>query len=363
MRAVRFHGARDIRLDEIEEPVCGVDQVKIRPAFVGICGSDLHEYLSGPCAVPVTPHPLTGEKLPTTLGHELSGTIEEVGSMVSGFKVGDRVTVMPNLYDGTCVRCQSGKLHQCEKLGFIGFSGSAGGLSDHLVVRKEHVVLLPDSIPLEIGALVEPLAVAWHAISQSPIQKMDQGKLIALVVGVGPIGLAIVQGLKAQGVETIVAADVSSKRRESAAYFGATLVLDPIQADLVSHVRGLTIDGGASIAFECSGVQAGFDSAVAATRSGGTTVIVSQWMQRASFDIFDVMLHEKHLVGAVVYERKDFEAVIKAIDSGKIQPGSMVTSKIRMDQVAEKGFKALIEERDLHVKILVEVGDIPPSDV
>lgn len=84
---------------------------------------DLHEYLSGPCAVPVTPHPLTGEKLPTTLGHELSGTIEEVGSMVSGFKVGDRVTVMPNLYDGTCVRCQSGKLHQCEKLGFIGFSG------------------------------------------------------------------------------------------------------------------------------------------------------------------------------------------------------------------------------------------------
>lgn len=223
---------------------------------------------------------------------------------------------------------------------------------------------------------------------------MDQRKLIALVVGVGPIGLAIVQGLKAQGVETIVAADVSSKRRESAAYFGATLVLDPIQADLVSHVRGLTIDGGASIAFECSGVQAGFDSAVAATRPGGTTVIVSQWMQRANFDIFDVMLHEKHLVGAVVYERKDFEAVIKAIDSGmsdtlgppclwqrhdlnvdlecsanvlmfqgKIQPGSMVTSKIRMDQVAEKGFKALIEERDLHVKILVEVGDIPTFDV
>lgn len=165
-------------------------------------------------------------------------------------------------------------------------------------------------------ALVEPLSVAWHAVSQSPIQKMDRDKLIALIVGVGPIGLAIVQVLKAQGVKTIVAADISQKRRDSAVSFGATLVLDPTQVDVVSKVRGLTMDSGASIAFECSGVQLGFDSAVAATRPGGTTVIVSQWMQRATFDIFDVMLHEKRLVGAVVYEKKDFEAVIKAIDSG-----------------------------------------------
>ncbi|CAG8252132.1 unnamed protein product [Penicillium salamii] len=360
MRAVRFHGARDIRIDEIEEPSCGVNQVKIRPAFVGICGSDLYEYLSGPSAVPTSPHPLTGEKLPTTLGHEFSGTIEEVGKDVIDFKFGEKVTVMPNLYDGTCVRCMLGKLHQCRSLGFIGYSGNAGGLSDHIVVRKEQVIRLPDSIPLDIGALVEPLAVAWHAVSQSPIKEKVEENDIALVIGAGPIGLAIVQVLKSKGVKTIVATDISRKRRESADYFGATLVLDPTELDVVSQVRGLTTDGGASVAFECSGVQSGLDSAISGTRPCGTTVIVSKWGKRATLDVFDVMLHEKHLVGAVVYERKDFEAVIDAIDSGippeQIQPRSMITSKIRMDQVVDKGFRALVEEGDLHVKILVEIG-------
>ncbi|CAG8341262.1 unnamed protein product [Penicillium salamii] len=343
MRAVRFHGARDIRIDEIEEPSCGVNQAKIRPAFVGICGSDLYEYLSGPSAVPTSPHPLTGEKLPTTLGHEFSGTIEEVGEDVIDFKVGEKVTVMPNLYDGTCVRCMLGKLHQCRSLGFIGYSGNAGGLSDHIVVRKEQVIRLPDSIPLDIGgkpskvprlstmpfkirgeksltghnpALVEPLAVAWHAVSQSPLQEKVEENDIALVIGAGPIGLAIVQVLKSKGVKTIIATDISRKRRESADSFGATLVLDPTEVDVVSQVRGLTTDGGASVAFECSGVQSGLDSAISGTRPCGTTVIVSKWGKRATIDVFDVMLHEKHLVGAVVYERKDFEAVIDAIDSG-----------------------------------------------
>ncbi|CAG7945137.1 unnamed protein product [Penicillium olsonii] len=327
MRAVRFHGARDIRLDEIEEPSCGANQVKIRPAFVGICGSDLSEYLSGPSAVPINSHPITGEKLPTTLGHEFSGTIEEVGKDVADLKVGEKVTVMPNLYDGTCVRCKLGKFHQCQSLGFIGYS-----------------------------ALVEPLAVAWHAVSQSPIQEKVGENDMALVIGTGPIGLAIVQVLKSKGVKTIVAADISQKRRESADFFGATMALDPSKVDVVAQVRGLTNDGGASVAFECSGVQPGLDSAIAGTRPGGTTVIVSKWGKKATFDAFDVLLHEKHLVGAVVYEKKDFEAVIHAIETGQIQPRPMITSKIGMDQIVDRGFVALLEEGDLHVKILVEIG-------
>lgn len=159
MRAVRFHGRGDIRLDEIEEPVCGHGQVKvcqlnvedlfpsdrfssfkIKPAFVGICGSgkilpssiyedrllifpDLHEYIAGPNAVPTEPHPLTGEKLPTTLGHEFSGTIEEVGAGVTGLEVGDKVAIKPNLSDGTCRRCSMGRSNCCDNMGFIGYSG------------------------------------------------------------------------------------------------------------------------------------------------------------------------------------------------------------------------------------------------
>ncbi|KAJ5812840.1 hypothetical protein N7447_009863 [Penicillium robsamsonii] len=219
MRAVRFHGRGDVRIDEVEEPVCGSGQ--IRPAFVGICGSDLHEYLAGPIIVPVTPHPITGEKLPITLGHEFSGTVEEIGSGIAGFKVGDRVVVKPDIFDATCSSCSMGSFNACEKQGFIGLS-----------------------------TLVEPLAVAWHAVSRSPLQTTDT----VLVVGAGPIGLAIIQVLKAKGITSIIAVEVSKQRRSFALAQGATEVLNPVGVDAVAQVRALTENLGAAIAFECSGV-------------------------------------------------------------------------------------------------------------
>ncbi|KAJ6099098.1 hypothetical protein N7467_000633 [Penicillium canescens] len=353
MRAVRFHGREDIRIDEVEEPICGNGQVKIRPAFVGICGSDIHEYLAGPLAVPVTPHAVTGEKLPTTLGHEFSGTIEEIGTGVTGLKVGDRVAVKPNLSDGTCSRCSIGRFNSCENLGFIGYSGKAGGLSDHVVVDTKHAIPLPDSIPLDIGALVEPLSVAWHAVSRSPLQEHDT----VLVVGTGPIGLAIIQVLRAKGISNIIAVEVSEKRREFALTLGATEVLNPLEVDAVARVRSITGDaGGAAIAFECSGVQAGLDTAMKGLRVRGTTVIVSLWEHKPVIDAFAIVLDEKHVTGAAVFDDGDFEAVIDAIASGKIQPRPMITSKIPMEDVTEKGFKALIGERDKHVKILVDIS-------
>ncbi|KAJ6139181.1 hypothetical protein N7471_005667 [Penicillium samsonianum] len=352
MRAVRFHGRGDIRIDEVEEPVCGNGQVKIRPAFVGICGSDIHEYLTGPTIVPVTPHPLTEGKLPTTLGHEFSGTVEEVGSGVTGFKVGDRVAVKPNLFDATCSNCSMGRFNCCEKVGFIGFSSQAGGLSDHIVVDSRHAIMLPDSISLDVGALVEPLAVAWHAVSRSPLQTNDT----VLVVGAGPIGLAIIQVLKVKGITSIIAVEVSEQRCEFALALGATEVLNPVDVDAVMQVRALTGNVGAAVAFECSGAQAGLDTAIAGLRVRGTTVIVSLWEQMPTIDAFAVVFQEKHVTGAALYDDGDFEAVIDEIASGGIQPRLMITSKIRMEDVDERGFKALVEERDKHVKILVDIS-------
>ncbi|KAJ5610960.1 hypothetical protein N7510_007679 [Penicillium lagena] len=350
MRAVRFHGREDIRVDEIEEPVCGSGQVKVSQIlFV----SNLHEFLAGPMAVPVHPHPVTGAKLPTTLGHEFSGIIEEVGFGVTGLKVGDKVAVKPNLSDGTCPRCQIGRINCCDSLGFIGYSSDAGGLADHVVVDKKHAILLPESIPLDIGALVEPLAVAWHAVSRSSIQDTDA----VLVIGAGPIGLAIVQVLKARGIKNIIVAEVSERRRLFAQTLGATTILNPTEVDVVAQVRALTGDAnGADIAFECSGVQAGLDTAMASIRVRGTTVIVSLWEKKPVIDAFAVVLFEKHVTGAAVYDDADFHAVIKAVASGEIKPAPMITSKISMHEVVEKGFRALINEKDKHVKILIDIN-------
>ncbi|KAF7625057.1 alcohol dehydrogenase [Aspergillus flavus] len=352
MRAVRFHGRGDIRIDQIDEPVCQNGQVKIRPSFVGICGSDLHEYLSGPSTVPETPHPITNATLPVTLGHEFSGTIEEVGADVTRVKVGDRVAVKPNLYDGTCARCVQGRVNCCRNLGFIGYSSNAGGLSDHVVVDEERARLLPEEIPLDIGALVEPLTVAWHAVTRSPVATART----ALVVGGGPIGLAVVQVLQAHGVESIVVAEVSAQRRRFAATLGATDVLDPRAEDIEAKVRSLSGDAGADIAFECSGVQAGFDSALKGVRARGTVTVVSLWEEKPVIDAWELVGSEKHIIGSAIFDGDDFKAVIDAIASGRLKPQSMITSKIRMEEIVEKGFEALINERDKHVKILIDIS-------
>ena len=199
----------------------------------------------------------------------------------------------------------------------------------------KHAIPLPDSIPLDIGgknkinlrfifhsaltagntALVEPLSVAWHAVSRSPLQEHDT----VLVVGAGPIGLAIIQVLQAKGISNIIAVEVSEKRREFALTLGATEVLNPLEVDAVARVRSITGDaGGATIAFECSGVQAGLDTAMKGLRVRGTTVIVSLWEHKPVIDAFAIVLDEKHVTGAAIFDDGDFEAVIDAIASGMI---------------------------------------------
>jgi threonine dehydrogenase-like Zn-dependent dehydrogenase len=136
------------------------------------------------------------------------------------------------------------------------------------------------------------------------------------VVGAGPIGLAIIQVLKAKGISSIIAVEVSEKRREFALSLGATEVLNPIGIDAIAHVRTSTGTVGADIAFECSGVQAGLDTAMGGLRVRGTTVIVSLWEQKPIIDAFAIVLHEKHVTGAAVFDDGDFRAVIKAIAAG-----------------------------------------------
>ncbi|PYH43980.1 2,3-butanediol dehydrogenase [Aspergillus saccharolyticus JOP 1030-1] len=340
MRAVRFHAAGDIRVDQIEEPVCGERQVKIRPAFVGICGSDLHEYTCGPILIPRTPHAITGGQLPTTLGHD------------GGLEVGDHVAVRPSLSDGDCPPCLRGTPNCCRNLGFVGYSSNAGGLSDYVVVDAESAIPLPDTIPLEIGALVEPLSVAWHAADRTPLGDAQK----VLIVGGGPIGLAIIQVLRSRWIGTIIVAEVSSRRREFAMKLGASQVLDPRAGDLVSMVRAMTDNAGADVAFECSGVQAGLDTALQGIRVRGTVTIVSLWEAKPTIDARAIVLDEKHVIGAAIFADGIFEAVIEAIRSGKLNPEAMITSKIRMEDIVEKGFETLIHEKDQHVKILVDVS-------
>ncbi|GLA40346.1 hypothetical protein AnigIFM63309_007966 [Aspergillus niger] len=351
MKAARFHGRGDIRVEEIEEPACGKGQVKMRPSFVGICGSDIHEYSGGPVLVPEKPHGITGTSLPVTLGHEFSGIIEEVGEGVTHVSPGQRAVVRPTIFDRECTSCKQGFEYCCEKIGFIGLSGYGGGLAKYIVAPAEHFYTIPDNVSLEAAALVEPLAVAWHAVNISPFKPNDN----VLVLGGGPVGIGIIQVLELQGAKNIMVAELTENRKRFASNYGATHILDPREVDVAAKVRELTDGVGADVVFDTAGVEVALNGAIAACRTHGTIVNIAVWEKRPAIRVNELMYSEVNYTGSALYDESAFREVIRALSYGQLKPERMVTSKIRLDEVVEKGFQALVDDRDSHCKILVDV--------
>ncbi|KAL1867766.1 hypothetical protein Plec18167_008510 [Paecilomyces lecythidis] len=309
MRSVRFHGRGDIRVDTIEEPTCGKGQVKLRPAFVGICGSDLHEYNGGPVLIPGKPHGITGTSLPVSIGHEFGGIVEEVGEGVTHVSPGQKAVVRPTIFDGTCTSCKRGYEYCCENIGFIGLSGFGGGMSEHIVAPGGHFYPLPDDISLETAALIEPLAVAWHAVNLSPFKMGDS----VFIIGGGPIGIGIVQVLKMQGAKHIIVAEVMENRKAFAREFGATHVLDPKEVDIPRKVKELTDGIGAGVVFDAAGVEGALNSAIPACCTHGTIVNVAVWERRPHLNVNDLMYKEIKYTGAALYDESAFTNVIQAL--------------------------------------------------
>ncbi|KAF2460517.1 chaperonin 10-like protein [Lineolata rhizophorae] len=355
MKAVRFHGQKDLRLEDIPVPTLKKGFVKVRPAWVGICGSDLHEYLGGPTLTPTTPHPITGDQVPLVFGHEFSGVIEEVGEGITKFKPGERVCVQPIIYDGTCGACKEGLINCCYSNGFIGLSGWGGGLSEHCVVPEYSLYKLPENVSLEVGALIEPLSVGWHAVNLSSFKAGDS----VLVLGGGPIGLAVIQALVARGkAEKIIVSEVSSQRKAYARQFGATHIIDPLVENVRQRCQELCEGQGVHVVFDCAGVQAGLDEAVHAVRARGTIVNVAIWEKPCTINPNVLVFKERKYLGVATYMEGDFQQVLDAISEGRMSPERMITKKIRLDQVEEEGFQALIRDKENQVKVLVEVDSL-----
>jgi threonine dehydrogenase-like Zn-dependent dehydrogenase len=256
MRALRFHANKDIRLDHIPIPSLRPGWVKIKNGWAGVCGSDLHEYLVGPKNAPIKPHSVTGETLPSIMGHEFSGRIVEIDPEVPdslGLKAGQKCAVFPVITDRTCIWCQKQAWGCCPNWGFLGYSGYGGGFAEYICVDARDVHVIPESMRLDVAALVEPLAVAWHAVQLGGAGKEDS----VLVLGAGPIGIAVILCLRANGVENICVSELSELRSEQARGAGARHVFNPKTDDVVTKVKEVSPDGwGPQVVFECAGVQA-----------------------------------------------------------------------------------------------------------
>ncbi|KAK9472158.1 chaperonin 10-like protein [Dipodascopsis tothii] len=358
MKALRFYARGDIRFEtEVAEPTLSANQnVLIAPKWCGICGTDLHEYLDGPIFCPQVSHKITNEKVPVTLGHEFAGVVLKVGPGVTHVKAGDHVCVEASIRcNSACAQCRDGRTNCCTNgAGFIGLSGWGGGLSERIAVPSSQVFKLPRSLPIELGALVEPLSVAWHAIRISGFKS----GMTALVLGSGPIGLATIVGLKAFGASQILVSEPASIRRQQAEKLGVSVV-DPSSNNIVDYVRKHCIGAegaeGADFSYDCSGVQATFDASLAAIKPGGTAFNIAIWGRACSYHPNDLLLSEKHIGGSIGYVGQDFAEVIEAISDGRIKVdeiSNFITAKIAVKDIVHEGFEQLIKNKDQHIKII-----------
>lgn len=349
MKAARFHARGDIRIDEIEEPATRPGTVKVEVEWCGICGTDLHEYLEGPIFAPTAdaPHPLTGEGAPLTLGHEFAGVVAELGEGVGDLQVGDRVVVEPYVVCGHCDACRQGRYNVCATLGFVGLSGGGGGFSRYVVAERRWIHPLGE-LGTDVGALIEPLAVAYHAVRLSGAQPSHT----ALVFGAGPIGLVTTASLKAVGVEEVIVVEPAAVRKDKAGAAGADHVLDPREGDVVEAVQEITRGRGADVSFECAGIDQVLAAAIRATRAGGTCVNVAIWGHEASVQMNDLVFGEVNLLGSLAY-CGDHPGTIALVQEGKVDPFQFITGRIGLDDIVERGFTELIENKEENVKILV----------
>ncbi|MFG6286026.1 2,3-butanediol dehydrogenase [Actinotignum schaalii] len=356
MKAIRYYGKEDIRLEDIPEPELQPGTVKISLAYNGICGSDLHLYFDGvmpPAPSADEPHPISGETLPVVFGHEFSGVVDEVGEGVTKVKAGDRVAVEPFMVCGECPACKKGMYNLCEKMGFIGISGRGGGLAEKIVVEERWVHNVGD-IPLDQAALIEPLSVGHHAVAHAGAAFGKAEGKVAVVGGAGPIGLLTASVLKAYGVKTIVSEPSEIRRAKLEEVGVADLIVNPAEEDLLEKVKEFTDGVLADFAFDCAGIAAVADQLLSVLTTGGHLEVVALHVHPFELDLMGAIMMPERSISACIGYCDDHEPAIKLVQEGKVNLEPLITSKITADRIVEDGYQRL-RGNPGEVKILVSM--------
>ena len=350
MRALRFHAARDLRIEEVAEPSTpGEGEVTVRSAACGICGTDLHEYVAGPIVTPVEPHPLTGAQNPQILGHEFAGEVLAVGAGVSRVSVGDRVAIMPLAYCGRCAYCERGLQQLCVTMGCVGLSHAWGGMAEHATVAEYQVVKLPDGVSYRQGALIEPTAVAAYGVERAGVAPGDS----VLVTGAGPIGALAALCARAAGASTVYVSEPNPARRAPADALPVATVLDPTSVDVPRLLHEETGGLGVDVVIECSGHPNGFDAGIRSLRRRGTLAQTGLFVGTASVEPMLWALNDLTIVGTWCYWVYDFDRIAAQIAAGDLPVERVITSSVELDD-APDAFAQLASGAADEIKVLVE---------
>ena len=321
MRAAVFHGPdRPMRVEEIPTPSPGPGEVLIRVAGCGVCHTDLHYIDHGT---------QTFEKPPLVLGHEISGTVEEVAADVTRHGVGDRVLLAAVTSCGACDACREGRENICANAQMLG-NNVDGGYAEYVVAPAKDTFALPEQIPLEEGSIIaDAITTPYHAVVNRG--RVRQGDAV-VVFGCGGVGLNVVQMAAAMGAR-VIAVDIAADKLAWAEKLGAEAILDPSSVDQVDKALRSLTGGGADVAFEVVGKPSTQEQALASLKTGGRAVFVGYSADAMTLNAGRVMFRELEVVGSLGCRPVDYPRVIEMVRQGRIQLTPLVTHRFPLEQI------------------------------
>jgi len=325
---------------EIPEPGQLKDnEVLLRIKRIGVCGSDIHVFHG---KHPATPYPVVQ-------GHEYSAIVEATGEKVTKVKPGMRATARPQLVCGECGPCKRGQYNACQKLKVQGFQ-APGVAQDLFVVPEDRIVVFPETMTLEQGAMIEPAAVGAHSTNRVPVLK---GKNI-VVAGAGTIGNLVAQFAKARGAAKVLITDISDYRLDIARQCGIDATLNVKTTSFEEGTKSFFGSEGFQIGFEAAGVQSSLDVLMQFVEKGGAVVILGVYSQNPVVNMFYLGEHELNVFGSMMYRQEDYEAAVEMISSGKIITKPLLTTSFPFNKYLD-AYKYIEEQGEKSMKVMIEL--------
>lgn len=328
-----------IEFREIPKPTPQEGEVLIKIKKIGICGSDIHVYHGK--------HPFT--KYPVTQGHEVSGEVVQAGAGVTEFVPGQKVTIQPQVVCGKCWPCRHGKYNLCEELKVMGFQ-TTGVASDYFAVDKAKVTLLPDNMSFDEGAMIEPLAVAVHAVKQAGNVR---GQNI-VVLGAGPIGNLVAQTAKGMGAARVMITDISDWRLEKAKECGIDVCINTGTKDLGEATLENFGPDRADVIYDCAGNNTSMGQAIAYARKGSTIILVAVFSDMAVVDLAVANDHELDIKSSMMYRSDDYDDAIRLVSRGKVQLVPLISNHFSFKDYLE-AYEYIDAHRETTMKVIIDV--------
>jgi len=342
LKALVYTQPYRLEYSDFPDPAVGEDDVLVRVKACGICGSDVHGFTGK-----------TGRRLPPLImGHEAAGIVEDVGKNVAVFEKGDRVCFDSTVYCNECEPCRKGSYNRCESRQVLGVSVPGfkrhGAFAEYVSVPWWIVSKIPDDLSFVHSALLEPASIGTHAANRAPISSGDA----VVIIGVGTIGLFILQACRLRGAAKVFAVDINEYRLELAAGLGADKLINPLKLDLKETILKETENRGADVTFEAVGYAQTFGHAVSVTKTGGHLVAVGNLEKKAEFDLQELVARELTFTGSYA-SAGEFRDCIERVASGKINVEPLISDVLPLAD-GPSAFDRLLKAEENLLKIVLE---------